>query len=240
MRAALVAITFAIAAAQVPGPRIAFTAATIRPSTPTTNEDGRVAQDVVRFTQGRLSMRNAALNTCLQVAYKMANKQFSTPGDSAGWRYDIDATAPADTTRDQMRLMLQTLLTERLRMKKRMETREVPVDALLVDNKKGHKLHESAEDGEVEFHAGAYQRIPMWEFAWSWSNLLMTPVVDMTGLKGRYDFTLEIKPYLNENTDRAAAFRSAVRDQMGLRVETRKAPVDFLVVEHVEKNPVEE
>jgi uncharacterized protein (TIGR03435 family) len=233
----LFAISGFTAFAQTQEPRIAFENASIR-ARQSTSEGSRGPKDQVEFSGNRLTARNATLNTCLEAAYRLSSKQFTTPGDSGSWRYDIDAVAPADATKDEIRLMLRTLLRERLQMKQHMEIREIPVDALTL-GKKAHKMQESTTEGEAEFNAGRYQRIPMWEFAWSWSNLLMTPVVDMTGLKGRYDFSLDIRPYLNHDTGRAAAFRAAVSDQLGLRVETRKAPVEFLVVDQVERNPTE-
>ncbi len=63
----------------------------------------------------------------------------------------------------------------------------------------------------------------------------------MTGLKGRYDFTLDLMPYqpADGGGDMAGILMTAVQEQLGLKLESRKAPVEVLVIDHAERIPTE-
>ena len=79
---------------------------------------------------GHFSMRNVPLRYCLEWAYDFKDYEISGPEWIKGEeRYDIIANAAGPATNDQMRLMLQTLLTERFQMKFHRETREMSVYA---------------------------------------------------------------------------------------------------------------
>jgi uncharacterized protein (TIGR03435 family) len=67
------------------------------------------------------------------------------------------------------------------------------------------------------------------------SQLLREPVIDMTGLEGVYDFTLQ---WQQDDTVPGASLFTALQEQLGLRLERRRMPVDVLVVERVERTPV--
>jgi uncharacterized protein (TIGR03435 family) len=61
------------------------------------------------------------------------------------------------------------------------------------------------------------------------------PVVDQTGLIGFYDFTLHWTSYPDPETgDTAASFRQALRDQLGLELKPTRAPIDVLILDHVD------
>jgi uncharacterized protein (TIGR03435 family) len=71
----------------------------------------------------------------------------------------------------------------------------------------------------------------------SWGNL-GRPVVDQTGLNGNYDFVMDYTPdprpsYATVDSD-GPSFMEALREQLGLRLEGRSAPVEFLALDHVE------
>jgi uncharacterized protein (TIGR03435 family) len=71
---------------------------------------------------------------------------------------------------------------------------------------------------------------------------LQTPVVDKTGLSGRYDFTVDLSSYLadtkpGEQPDMTGIMVSALREQLGLNLESRKERVEILVIDHAEKEP---
>ena len=81
------------------------------------------------------------------------------------------------------------------------------------------------------------------------SKELGTPVVDRTGLTGRFDYFLNIEPYITDELQRSggpnggpppeasAIVAAAVQAQLGLKIETKKAPVETIVVDKVEKIP---
>src|SRR5262249_361337 len=85
------------------------------------------------------------------------------------------------------------------------------------------------------------------ELAGMVSQPMRAPVINMTGLKGRYDFTIDIAPYITQEmmtqphseSDMIPIAISAIQEQLGLKLESRKVPVEILVIDRVEKTPVE-
>jgi uncharacterized protein (TIGR03435 family) len=82
----------------------------------------------------------------------------------------------------------------------------------------------------------------MSEFISTLTGPLRSPVVDQTGLTGRYDFTVDLSSYFadskpGEQPDMVGIMMSALREQLGLNLESRKVPVEILVIDHVEKSP---
>jgi uncharacterized protein (TIGR03435 family) len=166
--------------------------------------------------------------------------------------YDISAKAEGDAalTRDQGRVILQAVLAERFRLRVHRETKELPVYALVV-GKNGPKLKESAPD--AKFTAGFEMRpsarmtntkTPMARLAEFLSIQADRPVVDRTGLAGAYDFTLEWN--LTDGQQSAVgtpkdadssgpSLFTAVQEQLGLKLETAKAPIEILVIDHADK-----
>lgn len=163
--------------------------------------------------------------------------------------YDITAKAEGDSalTRDQARLILQAVLADRFQLKVHRETKDLPVYALII-GKNGPKLKESPPD--ARFAAGVEllpfarmtdRKTTMTQFAGFLSVYAGRPVVNRTGLTGSYDFTLEwnldelpqSEP-VGADTTRPSVF-TAVQDQLGLKLEPSKAPVEVLVIDHAEK-----
>ena len=80
------------------------------------------------------------------------------------------------------------------------------------------------------------------DVAFSLSRMLDRPVVDETGLPGAYRFELTWDPNagsVNRAADDRASLFTALREQLGLRLDARKGPVEFLVIDSVER-PVED
>jgi len=160
--------------------------------------------------------------------------------------YDIAATMPPSTSTDQVLPMLQSLLADRFQLKLHRETKEVPMYALVVGKtglkiKEGEFGHSSTSASQGQLTA---QKIPLSKLADFLSNQLGSPVTDMTGMKGFFDFTLEWAPDArpgeaggaSDSTPGASIF-TAVQEQLGLKLESRKGPVEILVIDHVEKIP---
>lgn len=208
-------------------------------------------RESVQASPGSLVMRNVTLITCLKWAYGMRDFQISGPNWMGAERFDISAKAAGAASEEQMRAMLRALLTERFKMASRRESRELPVYAL-VAAKKGVKLKASPSDspGRLSPEGGdlVFQNFSMAELADRLQTIpfkVDRPVVDETGLKGKFDFHLklassdvELKTAL-EGMDRGVAIFSYFQEQLGLKLEARKAPVDVMVVERAEKVPVE-
>jgi uncharacterized protein (TIGR03435 family) len=164
--------------------------------------------------------------------------------------YQIEGKAQAPATRKEMRTMLQTLLVDRFKLKMHREAKEMPVYALVIGNS-GPKLQSAidtcGEDGCIgvgpwgEFFA-KYAR--METIALTLSNLVDRPVVDQTGLTGRYDFLMKFDPSSTKLSDGQPTGRPsidapsifvAIQDDLGLKLEPRRAPVEVIVVDGVEE-----
>ena len=77
------------------------------------------------------------------------------------------------------------------------------------------------------------------------SRVLQTPVVDKTGLTGRYDITINVAKYLqdlqptNGPPDVVSVLMSGLQEELGLKLESKKTPLDLVIVDHAEKTPAE-
>jgi uncharacterized protein (TIGR03435 family) len=153
-----------------------------------------------------------------------------------------DAAAYAKLSKGQRNLMLQALLADRFNLKAHNETRDLPIYALVVA-KGGSKLMQSHPDeaatammrmkgeGEIDATASSVESLPMFL-----TRELDRPVINKTGLTGKYDFTLKFTPGQSAGSDsEAASIFVAVQEQLGLKLEPTKAPLDVLVIDHVEK-----
>jgi uncharacterized protein (TIGR03435 family) len=153
-----------------------------------------------------------------------------------------DAEAYSQLTQEQRDLMVQALLADRFKLKTHRETRDLPVYALVVA-KGGSKLKESQPNeaasamvrfrgkGELDVTASSLDSLPMFL-----TRELDRPLIDKTGLTGKYDFTLKFAPGRSAPSDSdAASIFTAVQEQLGLKLEPTKAPLDVLVIDHVEK-----
>lgn len=134
------------------------------------------------------------------------------------------------------------------------ERKEVPVYELTIA-KGGPKFHESATEGPPVFgNAGkgslTAERVSMGDFASKVSEPLGRPVIDATGLKGRYDLRIDISAYMAEASatggeghgqqlDVMSIMFTVLQEQLGVRLEPRKDAVDILVVDHAERTPTE-
>jgi uncharacterized protein (TIGR03435 family) len=234
-----------------PGWGQSFEVATVkRVDTPRPGE-GKGGVPPYETTPGHLTMRNMNLTQILVWAYKISPLQITGLQDES--RYDIQAKAAGPATTDEMRVMLQTLLADRFKMKSHREPKEMSAYAL-VEAKGGHKLTPSeAADGPGIIPTEGKQRIALDAKATTLDQLCMflsmplrTVVLDQTGLKGKFDFAFDITPYIPRDMqpgdpppDPVSILQTALSKQLGLRLEAKKMPVDMLIIDHIEKVPVE-
>jgi uncharacterized protein (TIGR03435 family) len=249
---------------------------------------------------GRFTASGMTLKMLIQQAYDIRDYQISgLPGWASSDRYDINAKAEnPKATRDEIKLMLQSLLAERFNLKMHRETKKLPIYTLVV-GKNGPKLKKS------EFQPGSAQPpnptmpgdagapvtvkpgagggisggvavtaraggpggtmmsmrpgglsahgVPLSFLVGRLAQALGRPVVDKTGLTGNYDFDLNYAPEEHERgmgieggqkSDSAPApagdsgapsIFTAVQEQLGLKLESAKGPVDVYVIDSVEK-----
>lgn len=164
--------------------------------------------------------------------------------EQGGDKYLISARAPVEApSYAQVRLMLQTLLAERFNLKLRRESKDLPVYEVTV-GKNGSKMKEISADSPLPIAPR-----PPGVFTGTMEHILIMlrgpldrPLIDKTGLAGTYEYTFDMRKLEDA---RAAALTNpaaltdarieAIQEQLGLKVEPRKAATEVLVIEHVEK-----
>jgi uncharacterized protein (TIGR03435 family) len=206
-----------------------------------------------------LAMRNLTLRVIAASAYNLPWSQIAGPSWIDSDRFDIVAKAGKPLTEDEMRPMLQSLLAERFHFLSHRETRGVDALALLVP-KGGHKMTPSKKnDGSPESRQDPVRGtvIEGATLAELCENLShdpdSIPVVDLTGLTGRFDFALNMKKYQDAMHARAMSeprptseaelrlsfLQDLISGELGLRLEPRRAPVEFLVIDRADQKPTE-
>lgn len=240
-------VVFGVASARGFGqdsPPLVFEVASVRVNTSGT----RMTYPGVSREGRTFRITNAPLAVLILIAYDSAPNLISgIPNSLTSAGFDIDAKTDRVVSNEQMMRMLQNLLTERFNLKLRRETKEMPVYALVV-GKDGPKFHESKEavepDGQKMGRGKiAFKNTPMSLLAKSLSGQLDRMVLDKTGLSGSYDFTLEYAPERIGQGGREAPSSStngpsiftAVQEQLGLKLESQRGPIEFLIIDHAEK-----
>jgi uncharacterized protein (TIGR03435 family) len=137
--------------------------------------------------------------------------------------------------------MMQALLKERFGLAVHHESKSLPGYALVVA-KNGFKLN-AVEDAGGHHSSGGHgrlsaQRMSMERLADHLARQLNQPVSDMTDIRGVFNIELSYKESDNQDDSEPSIF-TAIQEQLGLRLEARKVPVDVVVVDHVERIPAE-
>lgn len=231
---------------QTPTQRATFEVASIRPT-----KDVTASPSIGPSPGGeRFMARNMPVVWLVATAYHTSIYQISGLPDSLRAKdYDIEAKSAHPATRTQMMEMLQSLLEDRFSLRLRRETKDLNVYVLAVA-KGGPKLNQNRDGAQLQVRrlaAGktSYTNIPMPLFANILSDILGETVVDESGLDESFDFVLEFTPdrvgqgvrdgrELGPSPDGPSLF-TALQEQLGLKLERRKAPIEVLVVEHIEE-----
>jgi uncharacterized protein (TIGR03435 family) len=200
----------------------------------------------------RFMARNMPLVWLLSAAYSVPMSQISgLSPDNEG--YDIEAKAEHPVNREQMMLLLRSLLEDRFKLVVRRETKQLTARVLVVA-KGGAKMDENRDGAELAMrkitgNKMSYHNITMPQFVniLAFDEEVGDTVVDGTGLTGSYDFTLDYYrgpggPGVLEGREPAPdpngpSLHEALEKQLGLKLESRKGPVKLLVVEHIERPP---
>jgi len=203
----------------------------------------------VVFGPGGVTMQAASLPEMVAAAYGVKDYQVAGPEWMKSERFDVVAKAGAGTDTAAMRGMLQELLAERFQLKVHRETKEMSVDELTVA-KNGPKLGEKKGAGEsaVGLDGGkmTFRNFSMGKLAeYLSARSPDRPVVDATELDGYYDLAvrltdsedvIEVKKAIG-GAMRDGSLGRLVAQQTGLRIETRKKPLEVIVVDHAERAP---
>jgi bla regulator protein blaR1 len=241
-----------LGAQAVPEPVYKYDVVSVRPAAP-----GQTNSGFGPGPQGGLLARNDSVMQLLTFAYDAREYQFvGAPGWAKSERFEISLTpdraeiVPSDNVgrvelegwlaRNRQRM--QAVLRDRFGLVLRRETRELPMYALTVAKKGVHKLSAPAEAGRgVGFSINNGQQITatsssMKMLADALSELLGHFVADETGLDGSFDFKLEFAredPGAANETGRPSIF-TALTEQLGLRLESKKGPVAVFAIDKLE------
>jgi uncharacterized protein (TIGR03435 family) len=214
----------------------AFDAASIKEnrSAPNTNGGGGIRPG------GSVSMRNVTVRMLVEWAYGLSDYQlFGGPAWMGTTGYDVEAKPTGAVDLKTARLMLQTLLTERFGLKVHPESGTVNGFNLTVD-KGGIKIQLSDATG-VGFRVMGSDRIQgsgdMEMLASTLRGTLRAPVEDRTGIAGSYDIDLKWTPdeAPSSASEPSVPIFAAIRQQLGLILETTKVAIDKLVIDRAER-----
>lgn len=202
-----------------------------------------------RPDRGRLSVTYTTLRIAVSWAFDV---NFFAVVGGPEWadnnRYDIVAKAEGNPSRSDMHVMLRSLLMDRFKLRTHSESREMPVYALVIDKSDAgtpqlkHSATEcvpgpSAGPSPCTFNVGwgsiHARGMPVSALIEPFGGVTGRVVVDRTGLTDRFDYDLTWTPQQLDPS--AASFFTAVREQLGLRLEATKAPVDVLVIDAAEQ-----
>ncbi len=223
-------------------PAPAFEVASVKP-----NKSG-CGSTSTHTRSGEIVMENISLKGWMERAYNVKDYSLSGPPWLDSECFDVIAKPPAGTPQNRFNAMLQTLLVERFKLAFHHESKMLPAYALIVD-KKGPKIQPVEAGGSTGTSSGRGRltgsKVSMAEFAEQLSVQLDRPVQDLTRLQGVFDYKLlwtEDKPVAPGAPDDSAtgpSLFSAMQEQLGLKLEGRKLPVQILVVDHIERVPTE-
>jgi bla regulator protein blaR1 len=238
---------------------------------------------------GHFVATNWPLVTYIFFAYKLMGNQgrpllSQLPPWATTDRFDIEARATGNPTKDQMRLMMQSMLAERFKLGLHTEKREIPVLALVLakTGRTGPQLQPHDASAPCQPNAvpapgdripSTFQQIVAGQMP-SLCNVILglppsvagrsrlagrnvtigfmadmfsqrvdrgRPMVDATGLPGKFDFVLEFTPEgpaaapAGEPQSEGPTFEEALTDQLGLKAESRKSLMDVIVLDRVER-----
>ena len=212
-------------------------------------------ESMVAHPGGRLTATNLPVLNLIRTTYQLQDDQIhGGPEWISTERFDIMATAKADTPLPQLGPMLKALLVERFKLAVHSEHRELPIFALVSLRGNGRRapgLRETACPAlDVDLNQPQPQRcvnisygrgrltlrgMPLSQLLPFLGPAVNRTIVDQTGLDGRYDIDLTWTPELSPTAPEAVSIFTALQEQLGLKLESAQGPVEVLVIDHVER-----
>ena len=220
-----------------------FLVAAIKPSDPNTSREGWSFESDGRH----ITCFNATLSDIIAMAYGIHSKQIvSTPEWFTKDRFDISGTPdlPGIPNNKQIQQMYQKLLANRFHLAVHHETRQMPIYAMTVA--KGGPTLAFADPKETRSNTGSsggsgfrslkFMNISMAELALNLSFYEDRPIIDQTSLPGRYDFALKWTYDISMESESGMPLSlfTAIKEQLGLRLDAVKGPAPVLVVDQIE------
>jgi uncharacterized protein (TIGR03435 family) len=184
-----------------------------------------------------VTIENAPLRFCVQQAYSLKEYQIGGPGWIDQTRYDIAASLPPGVAHDQVGPALKTLLTERLNLAVRRETRERAVYSMIAGDN-GPRLRAPYTTPASPSEGARTLRLDnssIDKLCEDLSRYADRPVLDATGIPGAYAYELRLDAAWKV---KGAAISKILEREFGLKLEARTAPVDTLIVESAMRTPI--
>jgi uncharacterized protein (TIGR03435 family) len=205
---------------------------------------------------GRYDLRNATILDFITTAYEVdRDTVLGGPSWLESKRYDLIAKAPAGATQDSVKEMLQALLADRFKLALHKDTKSQPGYALTVNGK--HKLTESSGAGTGRCEPAPPSAPPVFSITVSCHSVTMQsfaqvlrafgggyldgPVVDLTGLKGSWDFELtwSLRFQLGQAGADGITLPDALEKQLGLKAAQQNIPMPVLLIDSVQDKPTD-
>ena len=284
--AALTVVAAVSVFAQAPQPRVEFEVASVRHSADSKPEQASIG---LHMDGSQVRIAYVVMRDYIAMAFAVRSSLVSGPDWITTERFDLNAKLPAGASATEIPEMLQAVLADRFQLKIHREKKDVPVYALIL-GKGPLKLKQSAPNansnepkgavnvaasgsaagvsanlgngsyytfGDNKFEAG---KMTMDALVRMLSGFVNRPILDLTGLKGTYDLTLNVAPEdyqamliraavnngvvlppqaLRLLDDNAPASLFDAIQQLGLRLDARKLPLDALVIDQISKTPTD-
>lgn len=243
-----------VAAAVAPGysqsvdpSAVVFDVASVKPSDAAPDSHG-----IMGPSPGGFTGYNMPLRQYVAFAYDMRPDLIMGPDWAASARFDVAAKGQAAIPLDRARIMMRNLLEERFHLSVHRETRQVPVYALVVGKEGPKHLEKAAADSPDSVRPfplgpGKGRRFLFRNETISYLSFFLGKLapldrtcIDLTGLAGGFDLSLEIP---DRDADTApldyqiSVVFPAVYSQLGLKVEGRKTPTEVLVIDNADRLP---
>jgi uncharacterized protein (TIGR03435 family) len=217
-----------------------------------------VSDPAPRRSGESVRMHNAGLGTLVIYAYSVGNAIYQLVDKTdlldSDAMFDVDAIAPGPVSEDDLRLMFQTLLEERFRLKVHWETRELAGYELVIA-KGGLRMKTTSSDNEIAVNGHTFpsgtstvfigtdhvahligKGSTMAQLLYQLTGRLRTPIEDRTGLTGIFDYNVTFAlNSMQADANSAPVVTTAIQEELGLRLEKSRIPIKVLVIDHAEK-----
>jgi uncharacterized protein (TIGR03435 family) len=196
---------------------------------------------------GRFVLKNGPVRVLINMAFQTQTGEIVGAPDwvTYGDHYDVEARAGREISYKELGPRLQTLLADRFKLKAHLESRVRPMYELRVlrnDGKLGPQMRPSTDPACLAREESCTQRggtgliesngMPMRNFVTWLPGIVGRPVLEKTGLTGRYALLLQ---YSQTPGSDLPSLPTALREQLGLTLEPIEASTDVIVIDHIEK-----
>jgi uncharacterized protein (TIGR03435 family) len=231
MRLSIVAAVFCLPVWAQPAKAPQFEVASVKPNP-------AVEMSVLLPGKARLRGRHVSLTRLIGFAYDLSSARINGPSWLDSESFDVEAKGPAGATDTDLRMMTRALLAERFGLQCHHETKEARV-FLLVGAGGELKMTPADEPQRPhpKFPPGPHRTMggdgTMEELATQLSRAAAVPVIDRTGVAGKFHYYL----WWGDSQETDPDLFQAVKEQLGLKLQPASSDVEFLVIDRVSKTP---